>query len=183
MKFIKDILLFDIQATGPDYDKDPIIQLAAVLLDKDNLLEKKFFNSYVRVSLLEATISHHAQLLSIPFETMQKSAKIYDVTKNFRLIFGNDLLLGAHNVSRLLFLKQAFKKAAVPWDYNHQFLDLWTLGYLHTLHYGIKKMPTFHTFVDLFALKQKNRHNAFERVRLSGEIFRRIIERTENAYH
>ena len=44
MKFIKDILLFQIETTGPNIDRDSIIQLSAVLLDKDNLLEKNFFN-------------------------------------------------------------------------------------------------------------------------------------------
>src|SRR6185369_8728789 len=109
MKFIKDILLFDLETTGPDIDKDNVIQLSAILIDKDNLLEKNFFNSYVRISFLEGTITQHAELLNIPFETMQKSPKIYDAIKKFHLTLGHDALLATHNVNNLLFLRQGFK--------------------------------------------------------------------------
>ena len=44
MKFIKDLLFFDINTTGPDTDKDNIVQLSAILIDKHNLLEKDYFN-------------------------------------------------------------------------------------------------------------------------------------------
>ncbi|QQS22541.1 hypothetical protein IPM19_02820 [bacterium] len=50
MKLIKDILIFQIEATGVDIERDHIIQLSGILLDKDSLLEKNYFNSYVKVS-------------------------------------------------------------------------------------------------------------------------------------
>jgi DNA polymerase III alpha subunit (gram-positive type) len=176
MKFIRDILLFDIETTGPDSEKDNIIQLAAVLLDKDNLLEKNFFNSYVRVSLLEGTISQHAQQLNIPFELMQRSPKIYDVVKKFYQHFGNDALLATFNLPKVIFLKNAFRKATILFDYDHHVMELWTLGYIYTLNYGIKKMPTFQTLLTQFRLEQQNRNNALERARLTAEIFRKIIK-------
>lgn len=176
MKFIKDILILDIETTGPDIEKDNIIQLAAVVLDKDNLLEKNFYNSYVRVSLLDGTISQHAALLGIPFETLRQSPKIYDVVKHLNNELGSKYLLSVHNMDKLLFLRHAFKKTLVPWPYDNHVLELWTLGYIYTLNYGIKKMPTFHTFVDHFRLKLRNRADALERARLSAEIFRKIIK-------
>jgi len=176
MKFIKDILLFDLETTGPEADKDNIIQLSAILLDKDNLLEKGFFNSYVRVSLLDGTISQHAELLHIPFATMQKSPKIYDAVKKFHQEFGKDALLATHNLNNVLFLRQAFKKAVIPFDYDRHVLELWTLGYIYTLNYGIKKMPTFQTLLDHFRMKRKNRHDALEKTRLAADIFRKIIK-------
>jgi hypothetical protein len=63
MKFIKDLLFFEITTTGADPDKDSLVQLSAVLLDKDNLLEKDNFNTYVRVSYLDSIINEHAKLL------------------------------------------------------------------------------------------------------------------------
>lgn len=176
MKFIKDILIIDIETTGPDQDKDNIIQLSAVVLDKDNLLEKNYFNSFVRVSLLDGTITQHADLLNIPFETLRKSPKIYDAVKHFHADLGKNYLLGVHNLDKILFLRSAFKKTGLPWDYDNHVLELWTLGYIYTLNYGIKKMPTFHTFLDHFGLKLKNRSDALERARLSAEIFRKIIK-------
>ncbi len=176
MKFIKDILLIDIETTGPVLDKDNIIQLSAIVLDKDNLLEKNFFNTYVRVSLLDGTITQHAGMLGIPFETLRKSPKIYDALKQMLSALGHNYLLAIHNFDKLLFLRHAFKKNLVPWEFDNHVLELWTLGYIYTLNYGIKKMPTFHTFLDHFRLKLTNRADALERARMSAEIFRRIIK-------
>ena len=175
MKFIKDLLFFEIQTTGQDTDKDSVIQISAVLLDKDNLLEKDNFNSYIRVSYLDSIINEHAKLLHTDFETLRKSPKVYDAIKSFHKKFGTNLLLATHSFGNVLFLKNAFKKAVVNFDYDSHIIQLWTLGYVYTLNYGLKKMPTFHTFVDYFKLKQKQPFDALEKARLSAEIFRRII--------
>ncbi len=176
MKFIKDLLIFEIQTTGQDVDKDNVIQLAAILLDKDNLLEKNNYNSYIRVSFLDSVINEHSKLLHCDYESLKRSPKVYDAIKQFHNKFGTNLLLAANNLNKLLFLKAGFKKAAVPFDYDPHILELWTLGYVYTLNYGLKKMPTFTTFMDYFKLKQKRPWDAMEQVRLEAEVFRKIIK-------
>jgi DNA polymerase III epsilon subunit-like protein len=176
MKFIKDLLFFELQTTGFDVDKDNIIQLSAVLLDKDNLLEKANFNSYVRVSFLDSPITEHARMLHITFDELKKSPKVYDVVKQFHAKFGTDLLLAAHNLTNVLFLKNAFKKSNIKFDYDQHVIELWTLGYIYTLNYGLRKMPTFNTFLDSFKLKQHKPYDAMEKVRLEADVFRRIIK-------
>ncbi len=176
MKFIKNILFFEISTTGPDVDKDNVIQISAVLLDKDNLLERANYNTFIRVSYLDSMINEHAKLLNTDYETLRRSPKIYEAVKNFREKFGNDLLLATHTLANLLFLKNAFRKAVVKYDYDAHVIELWTLGYIYTLNYGLKKMPTFNTFLDHFRLKMKNPVDALERVRLEAEIFRKIIK-------
>lgn len=176
MKFIKDLLFFEIQSTGLNAEKDSIIQLSAVLLDKDNLLEKNNFNSFIKVSYLDSIINEHAKLLNIAPEVLRKSPKIYDCIKHFHQKFGHNLLLAVHSFQQLLFLKMAFKRAVVPFDYDEHVVQLWTLGYVYTLNYGLKKMPTFNTFLDYFKLKQKNPNDAMERARLEADVFRRIIK-------
>ena len=176
MRFIKDILLVQVETTGPDPDKDAIIQLAAVLLSKDNLLEKAVFNSYVRVSLLEGILSKHAALLNIDPKILQKSQKIYDVVKQFNQQFDSPLLLASHNTEAILFLRNAYKKSLVPFEFDRHIIELWTLGYVYTLRYGMKKMPTFATFLQTFNLQQKNPHDALEKCRLAAEIFKKIIK-------
>jgi DNA polymerase III epsilon subunit-like protein len=175
MKFIKDLLFFELTTTGNDPDKDSIIQLSAILLDKDNLLEKDNFNTYIRVSYLDSVMNEHAKILHSDYETLRKSPKIYEAIKQFHKKFGHNFLLATHGFHHLLFLKNAFKKAVVPYEYDHHVVQIWTLGYVYTLNYGLKKMPTFHTFVDYFKLKQKNPWDSMEKVRLEAEIFRRII--------
>lgn len=176
MKFIRDILFCQVETSGPDPDRDPIIQLSAILLDKDNLLEKGLFNRYVRVSLLDSVIAKHAAILGIPQETLCKSPKIYDAVKEFKAEFTGQFLLATHNFQTILFLRQAFRKSLIDFDYDQHILELWTLGYIYTLNSGMKKIPTFTTLLNHFNLKEENPHNALERCRLSAEIFRRIIK-------
>jgi DNA polymerase III epsilon subunit-like protein len=176
MKFIKDLLFFELITTGSDPDKDNILQLSAVLLDKDNLLERESFNSHVRVSFIEGLLWEHSKLLRIEIGELKKSPKIYDVIKQFRKKFPDPLLLATHSFQNTLFLKNAFKKAALPFDFDTHIVDVWTLGYIYTLNYGLKKMPTFHTFLEQFKLKQQNPNDALEKVRLEAEIFRKIIK-------
>jgi|SRR3989344_1682016 len=176
MKFIKDILFFELTTTGTDVDKDNILQLSAVVLDKDNLLEKGFFNAFIRVSYLDNVIWEHSKLLRIQPEMLKKSQKIYDVIKKFHQHFGKQYLLATHTLLNILFLKQAFKKAVVSFDYDPHIIDLWTLGYIYTLNYGMKKMPTADTFFDYFKLKQENPYDALEKVRNEAEVFRKIIK-------
>lgn len=175
MKFIKDILLFQIETSGPNVERDSIIQLSAILLDKDNLLEKDFYNSYIKVSFLDNTISRHATQLQIPFESLAKSPKLNEVIKSFANKFGYTPLLATHTVTNVQFLRQAFKKTFIPFDYDSHVLDLWSLGYIYTLHYGVKKMPTLETLAQHFHLKLKHRTNALEKARISAEVFRKII--------
>jgi DNA polymerase III alpha subunit (gram-positive type) len=177
MKFIKDLLFFEISTTGPDLDKDNIIQLSAVLIDKDNLLEKDFFNSYIRISYLDSLLLAHSKLLNIDYEKMKKSPKPPEALKAFHNKFNPALiLLATQSTSNILFLKSAFRKVLLPFDYNQHSLDLWTLGYVYTLNYGLKKMPSLHTFVEYFKLKQHYPYDALEKARLEAEIFRKIIK-------
>ncbi|MCL5774967.1 MAG: exonuclease domain-containing protein [Patescibacteria group bacterium] len=176
MRFIKDLLFFDVNATGADTDKDSVVQLSAILVDKNNLLEKDYFNAYIRVSYLDSVIFEHAKLLGIEAEVLRKSPKVFDAVKQFRAKFGDRAMLATHNVANLMFLKSSFKKAGLPFDFDPHVVELWTLGYVYALNYGLKKMPSFATFLDYFKLKVKNPADALERTRLEVEIFKKIIK-------
>ncbi len=176
MKLIKDILIFQIETTGPDIERDNIIQLSGVLLDKDSLLEKNFFNSYVKVSFLDGTVQSHADHLGINFDELRKSPKITEVIKSFVNKFGYEPLLATQSVPNYLFLKQAFKKTLTPFNYDKHLLDIWSLSYIYILHYGIKKIPTLATLATHFNLKLGRANDALLRARLTAEIFRRIIK-------
>lgn len=175
MKFIKDILLVETTTTGVDVDKDAILQITGILLDKDNLLEKSIFNSYVRVSLLENIIQKHSVVLGIKEEQLQKSPKIYDAVKKFNEQFGNSPMLATHNIANIFFLRNAYKKANVPWEFEPHILELWTLQYIYSLSYGIKKMPTLSTLLDHFRIPRVNHSNSLERAKAESIVFKKII--------
>ena len=175
MRFIKDLLFFEINTTGVDTDKDSMLQLSALLIDKNNLLEKDYFNTHIRVSYLDSMILEHSKLLGITPEALRKSPKIYDAIKQFKSRFGSEAILSTHNLNNVMFLKAGFKKAGLPFEFDAHIMDVWTLGYVYCLNYGLKKVPTLNTFLEFFKLSSKNPGDALERVRLEVEIFKKII--------
>lgn len=175
MKLIKDLLLFDIQTTGNDTEKDAIIQLSAVLLDKDNLLEKGSFNAYTRTSILDSVLTLHAQIVGVPFEEYKKSQKQQDVFKQFINTFGTNLTLTTLHTGNILFLKNNFKKYGIPFEYDPHILDIWTLGYVYSTHMGLKKIPTLHTLAEMFNQTLHSFNNAQQKVQAETNILRQLI--------
>jgi len=175
MKLIKDILIFQLEATGTDIERDHIIQLSGILLDKDSLLEKNFFKSYIKVSFLDGTVQAHANHLDITFDQLRKSPKLAETIKNFVSTFGYEPLLATQSVQNYLFLKQAFKKTLTPFNYDKHLLDIWSLSYIYIIHYGIKKIPTLQTMATHFNLKLSRANDALAKERLTAEVFKKII--------
>src|SRR6185503_1990463 len=127
MKFLKDILVLDLETSGPDPERDHIIQIGAILLDKDNLLEKNFFNSYVKASLLQDTTMKHAAQLNIPFEQLVKSKRLVDVLKQMQQKFDRPYLLASHNVKNIFFWKAGFNAPPCRWNLT---IASWNCGRL-----------------------------------------------------
>lgn len=175
MKLIKDLLVLHLETTGTDPDRDHVIQLSAVLLDKDSLLEKNFFNSYVKVSFLDGTLQKHSQQLGISFEQLRKSPKITEVIKTFVNDFGYEPLLATNSVQSYLFLRAAFKKTLLPFKYDRHLVDIWSLGYIYALHIGIKKMPTLTTLADHFNIKISLSADGLEKARTTAAVLKKII--------
>ena len=175
MKLIKDILVFQIETTGIDLERDHILQLSAVLLDKDSLLEKNNYNGFVKVSFLDGTLHSHADQLGVPFDVLRKSPKINEIIKEFVTIFGYEPLLATQSVQNYLFLRKAFKKTLTPFNYDKHLLDVWSLSYIYSLHAGLKKIPTLSTLANHFNLKMAKPNDALERARLTANVFKKII--------
>lgn len=175
MKLIKDILVFQLETTGSDLERDHVLQIGAVLLDKDSLLEKNYFNGYVKVSFLDGTIQAHAEQLGITFDVLRKSPKINEVIKNFVDTFGYEPLLATQSVHNYLFLRKAFKKTLTPFNYDRHIMDIWSLGYIYSLHAGLKKIPTLATMANHFNLKMAKPNHALEQARLTSQVFKKII--------
>lgn len=176
MKFIKDILFFDLETTSQDVERDVVLQVGAVLLDKDNLLEKSLFNVYIRNSLLEGTLKEHAKLLGVDVEELKQAPKPVEVAKSFVSQFGVDVTLAVQTPLRLLQLRQLFKKQVVHFPYDLTAIDQWTLQYIYAARMGLKKIPSLHTLGEHFHLSIEHPHDAYERVKLEVGIFRKLCQ-------
>lgn len=180
MRFARDILLVDIEATGTNPEKDFPLQIAAVLLDKDNLLEKDWFNSYVRYSFSQSTNDRIIQTLGITKDLLFRSPPLKDVITAFNAKFPYNVTLASQNTVNINILQEAFKKAGISYEYDYHIIELWTLGYLFLSRQGIKKIPTASTFGQYFKLERKKDHDALVNCRFLAEIFRKLVNSYEN---
>jgi len=180
MRFARDILLIDIESTGTNSEKDFPLQLAAVLLDKDNLLEKDWFNSYVRYSFSQSTNDRIIQTLGISKEVLFKSPTLKEVISAFNSRFPFNVTLASQNIVNLNLLHEAFKKVGISYEYDYHILELWTLGYVFLSGQNIKKIPTAGTLGQYFKIERKKEHDALANCRFLAEILRKLIHAYEN---
>lgn len=186
MDFKKDILLIDTEFTGFDLSKHDLIQLAAVLLDKKTLKEKKSFNSYIRLSPVQWAKRNRESMSvnKITWEQIKNAPTLKNVIKEFDKTFGQNVIQAfyvGYNDKR--FLLEAYKKAGVKWKFDYHYFELWGLFYpflavknklssvKHFAGFGIENM------IKMFGIKApKNLHDALADCRVEAEILRKVIK-------
>ncbi len=174
MKFVRDILIVGVQATGPNVERDFPLQIAAVQLDKDNLIEKKWFSSYVRHPFSQATNDRIVQTLGIQKENWLRAPRLPEVIESFRKTFPYSLTIASHNYESVEFLKDAFRRTGKEYEYDGHVLDLWTLGYWLLCKQGIKKIPTADTLAPYLKFTRDNQNNALVSSRFFADVLRKL---------
>lgn len=176
MKFARDILLLSIESTGQNPDKDFPLQIGAILLDKDNLLEKSYFNSYIRFPFSQSTNFHIVQTLGITKEQWINAPNIRAALAEFTALFPYNITMATHNIINVRFLERAFRLAEMPYEYDYHIIEIWTLGYLYLSKLNSKKIPTAETLGQYFKIQKEKDHDAFANCRFLAEIFKQLVK-------
>jgi DNA polymerase III epsilon subunit-like protein len=174
MKFARDILLIDLETTGMDPAKDFPLQLSAILLDKDNLLEKGSFNSYIKHPFSQTTNDRIVQTLGIPKENWMKAPNLKTVINSFKDTFPYNVTIASQNLINVNFFREAFRKTQIPYEYDYHVLELWTLGYFYLSKQNIKKIPTAETVGTFLKIPKVKEHDALATCRYLAEILRKL---------
>jgi DNA polymerase III alpha subunit (gram-positive type) len=182
MRFARDILLVDIQTTGNNPEKDFALQIAAILLDKDNLLEKDNFSSYIKHPFSQTTNDQIVQTLGIPKEMWMRSPNLKEVIQKFNAKFPLNVTLASQNTTNILFLKDLYMQARVPYEFDYHILELWTLAYVFFARQNLKKIPTAETLATYFKVPRGNDHSAFDNCRLHAELLRKLMDQNIHNY-
>ncbi len=177
MTFLKDILLIDFETTDVDPEKAKPLQIAAVLLDKNDLSEKESFSSYIKHDLSDA--NPKALEVNGITEEMLASAPIQDeVIRKFVEKFGNDVLLASCvQYLDLAMLLKMIKEAGLdlhPYDHYH-YLDVWPVAYTHLVKGGYSGGLFVNEIMEAFALPPRGTHQALEDCRIAAEILRKVM--------
>lgn len=182
MNFKHDILLIDLETTGLDASKQEIIQIAAILLDKKTLKEKKFFVSYVKPTKWAQRNLVSMQINKISFDTLKNAPSVEKVLNNFNAEFGTNVVLAYYGGPvDMDFLRAAYKKINKPFKFDYHYFNLWPVFYAYLASKNLlknsKKFSGF-SLEDLmkkFKIKSKSRHDALEDCRIEAEILRKIF--------
>ena len=186
MDFKRDILLVDTEFTGFDLEKNELLQIAGVLLDKKTLKEKKHFNSFVKQS---PGRWKHRNLESmdvnrITWEQVKNAPSLPLVIKKFNKTFGNNVILAAYvGYNDKRFLMDAYKRAGVAFKFDYHYFDLWGLfyGYLASKNL-LKSKKDFAGFGLEFLMKHfkieqpTTMHDALVDCRMEAEVLRKVMK-------
>lgn len=177
MRFARDLLLIELETTGPNPEKDFPIQLAAVLLDRDNFLEKMAFNSYIKHPFAQTTNDRIVETLGIPKEQWMRAPNLKTVIQAFKETFPYSSTIASQNILNVNFLRESFRRTAIPYEFDYHILELWTIGYLFTAMQNIKKLPTAETVASFFKITKEKDHDALATARFHAEILRKLSTR------
>ncbi len=182
--FNKDLLLVDIEATGLDPHKNEIIQIAAILLDKKTLREKKSFVSYVRPENWRNRNPESMAINNISFAQVKHSptlkATLASLHKKFDL---NKVIIANYGpILDIEFLKAAYRKLKKPYPFEYHVFNIWPLCYTYAAKHGLLKNRQRYTGFSLedlmrhFKISAENRHDALVDCQVTAEVLRQIIK-------
>lgn len=185
MNFKNDLLLVDLEMTGLDPEKQEIIQLSAVLLDKKTLAEKSYFNSYIKPQKWQNRDLQSMEVNKIKYEWLKNAPGLKQVLQSFSKKYKPSSVTLAYYGGPLDmdFLRAGYKKAALKWQFDYHYFNLWAFFYgLLATKEKLKNSKKFTGFAveDLmkeYKLKSDSRHDGLEDCRLEAEILRRIIKK------
>lgn len=180
--FSKDLLLIDIEATGIDAEKHEIIQLAAVLLDKKTLKEKKSFNTYVKPSRWKVRQKEAMAVNKISWQDLKNAPPANRVLKDFLKAFVPQTVILANygGVLDIVFLRKALHKAKLKDPFDYHVFNIWPLCYAYLATRGTFSNKRKFAGFGLEDLAKKFRlplqtHDALDDCRLEAAVLRRIM--------
>lgn len=184
MNFHKDILLIDTEFSGFDLEKHELLQVAAILLDKKTLKEKKFFNSYIKPKNWPKRDKDSMKVNGITWEMVKDAPGLKEAIKSFKKEFGENVIQAFYvGFNDKRFMLEAYKKAGIKWEFDYHFLDIWALAYAYLGKKNLLKSKNdFAGFGLEYLMKHfkievpKAMHDALVDCRVEAEIFRYIIK-------
>lgn len=186
MNFKRDILLIDTEFSGFDVPKKhDLLQIAAVLLDKKTLKEKKFFNTYIRPTKWQSRDRASMKVNKITWDMVKDAPSLKQAIKKFNRSMPHNVIQAfyvGYNDKRIL--SESYTRAGVKWPFDYHYFDLWALFYAYLAKKNqLKSKKDFAGFGLEYLIKKfkinirKNQmHDALVDCRLEAEVLRKIIK-------
>lgn len=183
--FKKDLLLFDLECTGLDVTKHEIIQIAAILLDKKTLKEKKSFTSYIKPKRWAKRDPEAMAVNNITWDQVKDAPSMEAVLKKFNRTFGSDVTPTMYGGNLdIVFFPAAYRSVKMKYPFTVQYtFNLWPLCYFYMAKTKQLKNPNkFAGFTledvgnSLKVSKAENRHEALADCKYEADILRGLAK-------
>ena len=174
--FAKNILIIDFESTSIDPAKAEPTQLAAILLDKENLAELGSYSSFIKADLKDADPQSMA-VSGIDSAKLENAPDQKEAANQLVNHFGFDLFLASwiEHLDRRM-LQKIMRAADInPMQYDYHYLDLWPIAYTYLVQRGYKGGIRSEEIFQAFGMRGRAHHDALEDCRLEAEIFRKIV--------
>lgn len=181
--FNKDILVFDIEATGIDVTKHEIIQLAGVLLDKKTLKEKKSFTSFIKPKNWAKRDAEAMAVNAISWEQLKNAPSVKSVLQKFNNTFGKNCIPSNYGGNLdIIFLPAAYRSVSMKYPFEYHTFNMWPLFYTYMALLG--KLNNRKRFVGfsledlgdyLKVARPKDRHDALVDCRYEADVLRALL--------
>ena len=181
--FNKDLLMLDIEATGINVTKHEIIQLAAVLLDKKTLKEKKSFNMFIKPKKWSGREQEAMDVNNISWEQLKKAPSLKTVLKKFDETFGSNVIPTTYGGNLdIIFLPAAYREAKMKYPVEYHTFNMWPVCYTYMAME--KKLTNKKRFVGfsledlgdyLNVTRLPGRHDALVDCRYQADILRALM--------
>lgn len=165
-KFVDDYVLVDIETTGFSPIKDDIIEIGAIKVQNNQIMEK--YDQLIKINRILAPFT--TKLTGITDEMLQTGKEISEVLKDFINFTGKDIIIG-HNITfDLGFLSYNCKKY-LNYNLNNDYVD--------TLYIARKLVPNsinykLGTLANLFNVSYKGAHRGLKDVEITYEVYNNL---------
>lgn len=167
MKFAKDILIIDFEGLV-----EPV-QIGAILLDKETLLEKDSFKSYI-----SADLKGEVKAVSgISQETLEGAPTQTEVGKMVFKKFGTDVFIGSWVADAdMTNFKKIISAAGIDIKmYDYHILDIWPAAYIYLLKNGYSGGIRSEEIFQTFGATPRGLHDALEDCRIAADVLRKLV--------
>jgi predicted DnaQ family exonuclease/DinG family helicase len=161
-------VIFDLETTGFDFDKDDIIEIGAVKYEADQQVDT--FSEFIKPT--KPVPQFIKQLTHINDEQLSKADSPENVLNRFLHFIGNSLLICHNTQFDINFINAKLGKAGLP-QLSNRFLDTLELSRIYLPFVGNHKLTTLSKY---FQIELENAHRAIYDAIATAKLFLKLKE-------
>lgn len=182
--FNKDLLMFDLEATGINVTKHEVIQIAGIVLDKKTLKQKKSFTSYIKPTNWKQREAEAMAVNNISWGQLKSAPSLKTVLQKFNRTFGHNVIPATYGGNLdIVFLPAAYRSAGMKYPFEYHTFNMWPLCYTYMAKRKLLKNKrrfvgfSLEDLGDHLGVKRSSdRHDALGDCQYQAAILRKLLK-------